>query len=237
MITPTSSGTVAAVLLPDATQWITFTPSADWQLGATYTAVLRSGDGAGATEIARWSFAAAPQPAVIGRFPGEGQTLPPGQDVRLIFNTPVDGAALEAALRLTPPAGVLRVSASDVEARISAEMRASTVYTLTLPASLTDRNGVPLGREYQIRFVTASTGSALKLPDAPVHIIQFAPGQPANLRVQRTNLSALNIELYSLDEATTVRALAFEERDWHDFQPERYAQPLLRRGWCRSAIR
>ncbi|MFL5800768.1 MAG: Ig-like domain-containing protein, partial [Roseiflexaceae bacterium] len=228
VITPTNTGALMAVTLPDATQWITFTPSADWQPGTTYTAALSAGDSATAPEVARWSYTAAPRPAVIGRFPGEGQTLPPGQDIRLIFNTPVDGDALQAALRLTPPAGAIRVSAGDVEARISAEMRASTVYTLTLPASLTDRNGVPLGREYQIRFVTASAGSILELPDAPAHITQVPPGQPASLRVRRTNLSALNLDLYSLDEATTVRALAFEDRDWRDFQPERYGQPLLR---------
>ncbi|HEY3228579.1 MAG TPA: MG2 domain-containing protein, partial [Roseiflexaceae bacterium] len=174
------------------------------------------------------SFTTAPRPAVIGRFPGEGQTLPPGQDVRLIFNTPVDGDALAQAIRLTPPAGPIRVTAGDVEARIAADLRAATVYTMTLPESLTDRNGVPFGREYQIRFVTASAGSALELPDAPAHIFQVPSGRAVSLPIRRTNLSALNLDLYSLDEASTVRALAFRERDWSDFQPERYTQPLLR---------
>jgi alpha-2-macroglobulin len=226
-VTPTVAGDLAASTLPDATQWITFTPAADWQPGATYTAMLRSG-GAQGQEIARWSFTAAPRPAVIGRFPGEGQTLPAGQDIRLIFNTPVDAAALRDAAQLAPPAGAIRVSAEGIEARIAADLRAATVYTLTLPAALTDANGAPFGREYQIRFVTAPAGSALELPAAPAHIFQAPPAPAIELPLRRTNLSALNLDLYELDEATTVRALAFGEGDWLAFQPERYGRPLLR---------
>jgi hypothetical protein len=226
-ITPTVVGDLAATTLPDATQWITFTPVADWQPGTTYTALLRIG-GAPAVEIARWSFTAAPRPAVIGRFPGEGQTLPTGQDIRLIFNTPIDVAALRDAAQLTPPAGAVRVSAEGVEARIAADLRAATVYTLTLPAALTDANGVPFGREHQIRFVTAPAGSMLELPAAPAHIFHAPPGPAIELPLRRTNLSALNLDLYELDEATTVRALAFSEGDWRAFQPERYGRPLLR---------
>jgi hypothetical protein len=226
-VTPTVAGDLRATTLPDATQWITFTPAADWQPGTTYTAMLRIG-GAPTSEIARWNFTAAPRPAVIGRFPGEGQTLPTGQDIRLIFNTPIDAAALRDAAQLTPHDGAVRVSADGVEARIAADLRAATVYTLTLPATLTDANGVPFGREHQIRFITAPAGSALELPAAPAHIFHTLPGLAIELPLRRTNLSALNLDLYGLDEATTVRALAFGESDWRAFQPERYGQPLLR---------
>jgi uncharacterized protein YfaS (alpha-2-macroglobulin family) len=131
-------------------------------------------------------------------------------------------------VQLTPPTSAIQVSAEGVEARIAAELRAATVYTLTLPAALTDANGVPFGREYQIRFVTAPAGSALELPSVPAHIFYAAPGLPTKLPLRRTNLSALNLDLYELDEATTVRALAFGEDDWRAFQPERYGRPLLR---------
>jgi uncharacterized protein YfaS (alpha-2-macroglobulin family) len=226
-ISPTVAGDLFVATLPDATQSITFTPAADWQAGTTYTAVLRMGS-APEPEIARWSFTAAPRPAVIGRFPGEGQTLPLGQDIRLIFNTPVDAAALRDAAQLTPPAGTIRVAAEGVEARLAADLRAATTYTLTLPAALTDANSVTFGREHQIRFITAPAGSTLELPAAPAHMFHAPPGVSIALPLRRTNLSALNLDLYELDEATTVRALAFGEGDWRAFQPERYGRPLLR---------
>jgi hypothetical protein len=52
--------------------------------------------------------------------------------------------------------------------------------------------------------------------------------QPAGLLIRRTNLSALNFDLYQLDEAAVIRTARFREGDWALFQPERYSQPLLR---------
>ena len=112
--------------------------------------------------------------------------------------------------------------------RIAADLRAATPYTITLPATLTDRNGIPLGQAYRLRFVTAPSGPALALPEAPAHVAQALPGQPAGLLIRRTNLSALNFDLYQLDEAAVVRTAGFRESDWAQFQPERYGQPLLR---------
>lgn len=227
-ISPTLPVQFEATLLPDATQLITFTPTTDWKSGTNYSAVLRLNPEPDAPEVARWNFTVTPQPAVIGRFPGEGQVLPAGQDIRLIFNTPVDSAALQEALTVTPEVSGLRVSVNDVEARISAELRAATVYTVTLPSSLLDRNGVPLGRDYLLRFMTSSASSSLSLLDTTGHVLHVRPDQEASVNIRRINVSALNLDLYRLDEATSVRAMAFEPRDWRDFQPERYGQPLLR---------
>jgi uncharacterized protein YfaS (alpha-2-macroglobulin family) len=233
VITPANGGDWTAATLPDATQQITYTPATDWQPDTTYTIALRAGVAPVSgtlplLDAVRWSFTAAPQPTVTGRFPGEGQTLPLGQALRLIFNTPMDEQSLRAAVRFTPPVDAIRVTARDVEARISADLLPTTIYTVTLPASLTDRNGVPLGQEYRIRFQTASAAPELALPEAFQHIARLVPAQAVGLLIRRTNLSALNLDLYGLDEATIVRTLAFREDGWIGFQPERYAQPLLR---------
>ncbi len=227
VISPTNAGTINTLLLPDGIQVITYTPAADWRPGTTYTAALAVGDLVG-RPAARWSFTTAPRPMLIGRFPGEGQTLPPGQEIRLVFNTPMDDAALRETVQFTPTVDTIGVTASNAEVRIAAQMRPATVYTVTIPSTLADRNGVPLGQEYRIRFLTAPAGPALALPEAPNHIAQVLPGQPLGLLLQRTNLSALNLDLYQLDEATIVRTLAFNESDWLSFQPERYGQPQLR---------
>jgi alpha-2-macroglobulin len=234
VITPSIEGALAEQRQPDGTQLVTFTPALDWTPGVTYQAQLGGRTPAGPTQAPalagtfRWSFSAAPQPALVGRFPGEGQALPSGRELRLIFSTPMDAAALRAALRFDPPVSDVRVVASETEARIAADLQAATTYTVTLPATLTDRAGVPLGRDYQLRFLAAPAGPALVLPQARRHLTYAAPGSPAALLVRRTNLTQLSLDLYRLDAETVVRALSFREADWPTFQPERYGQQLVR---------
>jgi alpha-2-macroglobulin len=232
---PATPGDVAAMLLPDGTQLITFTPSVDWQPGvysATLAGARAAPGGAGQSLVPAvpfsWSFSAPPRPALVGRFPGEGQNLPPGREIRLVFSTPMDSASLQEAVRLSPPAGSLGVVAGGAEVRISADLQAATLYTMTLPADLTDRAGVPLGREYQLRFYTGSAAPALALPELQDHLVYVPPGAAAELAVRRTNLSGLTLALYALDAETVVRALEFRPADWDAFVPERYGQSLLR---------
>lgn len=73
--------------------------------------------------------------------------------MRLIFSTPVDAEALRTQLRIEPPVESLRVITNDGEARIDAQLQAATLYTITIPASLSDRAGVSFEREYQLRFL------------------------------------------------------------------------------------
>jgi hypothetical protein len=233
LISPSADGDLVLKDLPDGRQLALFAPFAGWLPATNYAVTLR----AGAVPVGgnlplltpkRWSFTTAPLPALTGRFPGEGQTLPPGQEIQLIFNAPIDADAIRNALLLTPTADILRVTTSETEVRIAADLRAATPYTITLPATLTDRNGIPLDRAYQLRFVTSPAGPVLALPEVPAHVAQALPNQPAGLLIRRTNLSALNFDLYQLDEAAVVRTAGFRESDWAQFQPERYAQPLLR---------
>jgi hypothetical protein len=233
VFSPAIAGDLAATTLPDGRQLITLAPAGQLLAGTTYTATLPAGVAPAEGTLplvqpVRWSFTTAPQPGLTARFPGEGQTLPRDQEIRLVFNTPMDRAAIQAALRLVPPATGLRVTTGDAEVRIRADLSAATVYTLTVPAELPDRNGIPLGQAYQMRFLTAPAGPALALPEVPAHLAQALPSQPADLLLQRTNLSALELDLYALDEAVLVRALGFHEADWAGFQPERYGQVRLR---------
>ena len=222
-ISPTVAGSVAAQLLPDASQVITFTPESGWRPNTRYTAELAAGlrpvGGNMPLERLRWSFRTAPQPALAGRFPGEGQVLPIGQAVRLIFTTSVDPAALERGLTITPPVEDLRVTSAGNEARISAQFAATTVYTLTLAAAIVDENAIALDRDYQLHVVGAPAMPTLRLPDMRAHTLVIVP--EATLRMQRVNLPSLGAVIYPLDEDSVVRLLAFSESAWRDFNPER----------------
>lgn len=232
-ISPTLEGKLESSLLPNGTQLITFTPSLGWQRGTSYTASFTGGTDLPAITSTRWRFDIAPAPTLIGRYPGEGQTLALGQDVRLIFSTAMSAQKLQAALTLDPPADYIQVSSIGTEARVSAKLHAATSYTLTLPADLADANGSPLGQTYHIHFRTPPAQPELVLLQSDPHFVQYAPNQTATLKLGLTNVSALSLALYDLDEATLVRAAGFDESDWSLFQPERYNRPL-RRAWTEA---
>jgi len=230
-ITPMAPGSLEDALLPDGAQVVTYTPAVAWQAGTAYTIALPGALADGTPLLAqpyRWSFITAPKPALIGRFPGEGQLLPPGGNVRLIFSTPIDAEALRTQMRIEPPVDNLRVIANDGEARIDAPLQAATLYTITIPASLPDRAGVTLERDYQLRFFTAPAVPSLALPEANGRVIRALPGQTIALLTRRTNLSELRLALYQLDETTLLRALSFSDAEWTTFEPTRYGLSLLR---------
>lgn len=236
-ITPTVAGDLQAATQPNGTQVVTFTPSLAWQPGRTYTVRLQAEASApsNAAQATRalgsglqvWRFTAQPEPTLVARFPGLGQLLTHNQAIRLIFSTPMDATTLRTGLTLDPPAGELQVSVSETEVRVQADLRPATVYTLTVAATVPDRNGVPLGNDYRLRVLTAAAEPRLVFPTINGQIVNLPVGQPATLSVERTNLSALDLALYRLDEATLLRTLSFGSDDWNDFRPERYNQPLV----------
>ncbi len=237
-ISPNIDLAMSAATLPDETQVVTWTPTVDWQPDTTYTAALRGGIPAVVGNLlldkgVTWRFRTAPQPQVIARFPGEGQTLPNGQDIRLIFNTLVDDKALRAALQFVPDVANVRVTTQGSEARITADLHAATTYTMTLAPSFQDQNGLPLGQAYQLRFVSPPALPRLEIADASTHVIQL-PSSSSAMVITRTNLSALSVDIFQLDEPTVVRVAEFGDSEWEQFSPQRYNQRLVR-SW-REAI-
>lgn len=224
-ITPTISGTLTSATTLSNTQIITFTPAREWTPGQTYDATMPIAEPASTTT---WSFTTQPLPGLIGRFPGQGQLLPRGQALRLIFSTPMNTETLRSGLILTPAADDLEISVHETEVRLLADFAPTTAYTLTIPADLTDRNGVPLASDYSLRFLTTPAAPTLALPEITGHFASFPTAQPVAVRIERTNLSALNLTLYALDEATLLRTLNFSRQEWDGFAPERYDQQMLR---------
>ena len=220
-VTPAVPLSVEAALLPDATQQITITASGGWQRNTSYQVTAGQG-------LAGWSFRTAPPFGIVGRFPGEGQVLANGQELRLIFTTPIDPAALQAGVQFDPPTGPITVTARDTEARIQTVLQAATAYTLTLPADVTDRAGIALGAPFQARFLSAPATPAVALPDAANGLLRSDPANPTAL-VRRTNVSSLQLALFPLDDASLARLAAFSAADWQGFAPERAGLNAIRR--------
>ena len=230
-ISPTITGRSESATLPDATAVFTFTPETGWAADTRYQVTLAPGfvplEGNLPLAGVQASFRTAPQPVITGRFPGAGQVLPPGQAVRLIFNTPVDEAALRQALNFEPPVENPQIAVNGNIAQISAAFAPATVYTATLAPLLTDLNGVALGQPYQLRFQTAPAPPTLALPEAAGNVVQLAPGTVGPL-LRRANLRSLAVSVYLLDQDTAVRLLNFNAANWRDFDAERAGLTALR---------
>ncbi|MFV9503758.1 MAG: Ig-like domain-containing protein [Oscillochloridaceae bacterium umkhey_bin13] len=226
-ITPPITGELALINL-DNGQLVTFAPHSGWAYDTTYTIALVPPDGWSAPPP--WRFRIAPQPRLVAFSPGQGQTLPADNTLRLVFSTPMDEAALRSGLSFDPPIPDLSLSVSGTEARLRPLLQAATLYTVTLAADLADQTGEPLGSAVTLRLRSAPAQPALSVPAAPARILTLDPAQPASVTLLATNLSSLDLSLYPLDQPTLLRALNLSPAEWPTFSPERYGQ-ILARGW------
>jgi len=235
-LSPAMRGTLEARTLPDGSQRVRFAPAEPWRADTEYTATLtldpNPNDGHAIASGATWTFSAAPLPGLVARFPGEGQALPPGQDLRLVFSTPVDPQALARQLRFSPAAADVVVR-GDIDVRLSATLAAATRYTLTIPADATDLAGVPFGRDITVAFRTAALPAALDLASATPTVIEQPAAAPLTIALEHTNIGLVDIELFRLDESAVLRVINLRRIDWSTFDPARSGQTLLRR-WAQS---
>ena len=231
-ISPTVDGDFTTALL-DATQVVTFTPRTGWAYDTTYSISLRAPpeSGLGAPPPLHWQFEVAPAPRLVAFFPGQGQTLPPGEVIRLVFSTPMDEANLRAGLQFDPPVSDLSVSVNATEVRLLPTLRSATPYTITLAADTRDHGGEPLGTATTLGLVTALAEPVLHAPDAFANLITL-PVSRTSTTVAFTivGLTALEARLYPLDPLTLFRALALRPAELLNFSPERYGQQGSR-GW------
>lgn len=225
-IEPPVEGDLATAII-SATQVVTFTPRPGWQPGISYTVRLADPlDEAGG--IAPWRFAVAPEPRLEAFFPGQGQVIAPGQEIRLVFSSPMSEEALRKGLRFDPPVGEVAITISETEVRLRPELRPSTRYTMTLAAGTPDLVGSPLANDVVIGLRTAPAAPALTAPGAFDGIVVLPENAPATVELERTSLTALDLRLYTLDEATLLLAAALRPDEREGFNPERYGQPLAR---------
>jgi uncharacterized protein YfaS (alpha-2-macroglobulin family) len=228
-ITPPVDGDLAAATV-GGTQVITFTPRGGWAFDTTYTVGLAAppGSGLGPPPAAPWRFEVAPQPRLLAFFPGQGQALAPGQPVRLVFSTPQDAEALRAGISIEPPVADLPLSVGETEVRLTPELRPSTLYTITVAAGTPDRSGEPLAAPVQVQVRTAPARPALAAPGAFAGVLTLPLSRTAAVDLEATNLSALDLSVYRLDQPTLLLALDLGPQGLRQLRPERFGQPLVR---------
>ncbi len=222
-ITPAINGDFSSATT-DGRYTVTFTPYNGWTPGQTYQVRLQPPSAN--QPLAEWRFTVEPEPALVASFPGQGQTLAPGQEIRLIFSTPMEEAEIRAGLRFDPAVTEVELQVDENRVNLRPALQAAATYTLTIAAGTRDRSGVPLGEDVSLTLRTASAPPLLHITSDT--IISFpADAQPA-VTLERMNVSAVDAQLYQLDATTLVRAISLRPTEWPSFVPERYGQPLVR---------
>lgn len=222
-ITPSISGDMTGVV-DDGRYIVSFTPYTGWVPGQTYQVRLRTGETGAA--LSSWRFYVEPEPTLIASFPGQGQSLLPDQEIRLIFSTPMDETELRAGLRFDPPVNDVHLTVDDNRVSLRPAVQAATTYTITIAAGTRDRSGVPLQNDILLTIRTASSPPTLRVVGDLLQ--RFPANATPAITIERMNLNALNAQLYQLDAATLIRAISLRSDEWPGFIPERYGQPLVR---------
>ncbi len=220
-IIPATSGAFSSAF-QDGRYVVTFQPHDGWVPGQTYQIRLQPPD----ADPVSWQFHVEPEPALIAASPGQGQTLAPGQEIRLIFSTPMDEAGLRAGIRFEPPVADFELLVDETQARIRPVLQAATTYTLTIAAGTPDRSGARLRDEIRLNVRATSAPPSLRIPGET--LLYFAPDTPVAVTLERVNVPSIDAQLYRLDATTVLRALLLRPAEWPGFVPERYAQPLMR---------
>ncbi len=224
-ITPPITGELVGSLL-GTTQVLTFTPRDGWAYETRYT--VRFALPTGPPPPADWSFSVGPAPNLTAFFPGQNEVLPSGEALRLVFSTPMDELTLRAGLRFDPPADMLELRVNGNEVRVRPALQPSTSYTLSLAAGTPDRAGIPLATTIQVPVRSAPARPALAVPAAVGGLVSLPVSRTALVELETTGLTRLELQLYPLDQASLLRALALRPDEWPAFQPERYGQQHVR---------
>ncbi len=216
-IDPALPGVLEAARALGGGQIITFTPGIDWYPERTYQVTFTTGS----TTPPGMRFEGPARPQLVARFPGEGQLLSTGSDIRLVFAQPVSAEQLRDTIQFDPPVDGVAITSVGGEARITANLRPSAAYTLTVAAALA-------GRDTDLRIRTASLPARLT-PDPQVQsgIVRLSTGVPLMLPVQITNIATLSAAIYALDDSSAALIAGMPLAARASFEPARYQLPQL----------
>jgi len=187
-----------------------FTPAAPLALGTTYAATFAAGARAvGASgpgmAAATSSFTTVLPARLAAVEPADGSVdVEPYGSIRLIFDSPMDVATLDASIAISPQVNGVYTYWSEAERTywLSYELLPGTTYTLALDTGMLDPYGAPALNEPQT--VTFSTGDYP--PQAQLGgtgLVSFFPAEgPTAATLTTRNTGSMDFNLSAVDETT-----------------------------------
>ncbi|MGC9361018.1 MAG: alpha-2-macroglobulin family protein, partial [Anaerolineae bacterium] len=154
--------------------------------------------------------------------------MPVADEITLRFSCPMSRTTLAEGLSITPTVKVWSYwTDNDTQLVLYGGLAPSTAYTLTLTPAIQDAWGVPLERSETVRFETGPRRPELRL-DVPDRMGVYDKAGSLTVGVRHTNISRLDLALYSLAEHDLVRMGGDDGWiAWDRYEPAREA--LVRR--------
>ncbi len=186
---------------------MTFLPGEDYQRGATYTVTMNAGAkaaaGSGATqELYRSLFTVIPLPAVLSTRPQDGATrFDPTYGLNIRFSAPMSVATILPNLTVEPAISLTNVYSyydpTSNEFNLSLNWKPSSSYRVVIGANITDKYGVPLGEETELRFNTGPLSPYIAFQTSGM-FGTYNAARATELFASYRNVTKLDLELVSL---------------------------------------
>jgi len=212
-----------------------YRPAEKLALETTHTGRIEAGalsaTGAPLPRPHEWYFRTVGTPTVKEIRPKDGfKYFDPYDDVQVFFSNPMDQASLGLSLTIAP--SVTHVYSYWYESNtiwhIHANWQPSTQYTVTFGRGATDRNGLPLDREYRLSFTTHALEPQVYLYRRGDEAF-FPAGDPVTIYVNHRNTGRLDFSLYRVSPEQARRNGSRYAGMWGEYTP---AKEDLLRSWA-----
>ena len=225
--------------LPGRFSWpegatMVYTPTQPLVEGVEYVATLGEGALASTGEVSmademRWTFTVAPVPEVVSTKPRNNDTsLGVYDGLQIVFSSPISPTSFEEQIVISPTTELYTYwSDSDTVANVSAYLKPSADYTVTIPTTVVGRYGDPLQEAVTLRFSTRALDPSVYL-DGPHMVTTYSTYLTPTVHVRHVNASRADLALYELDRETFITLTGPDNwRQWQDYRPD--AEALVRR--------
>lgn len=218
---------------------LTFIPEENYQRGQTYTVRIRPGVraafGEGSTrEGLESTFTTIPLPAVESTRPADGEPQhDPEGGFSVRFSAPISVETILPNLTFEPPVTLTGVYSYydpfNNEFFLGVRFAPSTVYRVRIGGAITDKYGVPLGKDTELRFTTRALAPLVDLQTESL-VGVYDANRPTQLAILHRNITQLEFELavLSLEEFYQLTGAPGSFEALRNFRPK---PEQVRRAW------
>jgi uncharacterized protein YfaS (alpha-2-macroglobulin family) len=186
---------------------MSFVPGADYQRGTTYTVTVNAGAkaaaGSGTTQDPlQTAFRVIPLPTVLSTRPADGDgRFEPTAGLNIRFSAPISVATILPNLTVEPAISLTNVYSYydefSNEFNLSLNWKPSSSYRVVIGGAITDKYGVPIGKDTELRFNTGPYAPFISFQTSGL-IGTYNAARGTELFASYRNVTQLDLELASI---------------------------------------
>ncbi len=205
-------------------QTLVFTPRTQLPISTTLTLTLardaRSWIGRALENETRSRFTTLAPPSVVDSSPAlDARFVYVPNQVTIAFSRAMDGNLLADSVMIEPLPEQFGINVNQNLVTLRGFFQARTRYRITIPEFVTDKEfGIPLARDYVWAFTAASQYPNFSILNRG-RVLKFSANTPIEIPTQFTNVSRLDVELYSISQSVFEEQANAPFESWYEFEP------------------